>query len=40
MSSLVEDISLKRFVKEALEFSYDGKEPFSLRTSIQMLRKA
>lgn len=40
MSGLVEDIRLQRFVKEALEFSYDGKEPFSLRTSVQMLRNS
>jgi hypothetical protein len=36
----MDDVSLKRFVKEALGFTYDGKKPFSLRMSIQMLRKA
>lgn len=33
-SSLMDDVPLKRFVKEALEFSYDRREPFSLRMSI------
>lgn len=40
MSSLMDDVPVMRLVWEALEFSSDGKEPSSLRPSIQTPRRA
>lgn len=40
MSSLTDDVPVMRVVWEALEFSSDGKEPSSLRLSIQTPRRA